>query len=59
MSVIPVLVTGIHRAARSGACGFLDTGDKPSSVRLIVEEIQLFVERELLVCGLGVAEELI
>jgi hypothetical protein len=22
-------VAGIHRAARSGACGFLDTGDKP------------------------------
>ena len=28
-SVIPVLVTGIQRAARSGASGWLDTGDKP------------------------------
>src|SRR5688572_11013615 len=27
--VIPVLVTGIHRAAGSGACGCLDAGDKP------------------------------
>ncbi len=25
----PAGVTGIHNAARSGACGFLDTGDKP------------------------------
>jgi hypothetical protein len=28
-AVIPVLVTGIHRAADSGARGELDTGDKP------------------------------
>src|SRR5205085_2377965 len=27
--VIPVLVTGIHLAAGSGACGWLDTGDEP------------------------------
>src|SRR5262245_18644241 len=27
--VIPLLVTGIHRAASSGACGYLDAGDKP------------------------------
>ena len=27
--VIPVLVTGIHRAAASGVRGWLDTGDKP------------------------------
>src|SRR4051812_8183573 len=27
--VIPVLVTGIHRVADAGACGWLDTGDKP------------------------------
>jgi hypothetical protein len=27
--VIPVLVTGIHLAAGSGARGWLDAGDKP------------------------------
>jgi len=27
--VIPVLVTGIHRAASAGARWWLDTGDKP------------------------------
>jgi hypothetical protein len=27
--VIPVLVTGIQIAIGSGACGWLDTGDKP------------------------------
>jgi len=27
--VIPVLVTGIQRAARAGARGWLDAGDKP------------------------------
>jgi hypothetical protein len=27
--VIPVLVTGIHRAACSGGRGWLDSGDKP------------------------------
>jgi hypothetical protein len=27
--VIPALVAGIHLAARSGACGWLDAGDKP------------------------------
>jgi hypothetical protein len=26
--VIPVLVTGIHLAARSGACGWLDPGNE-------------------------------
>ena len=29
VAVIPVLVTGIHRAAGSGAKGRVDTGDKP------------------------------
>src|SRR6185436_5841958 len=28
-AVIPVLVTGIQRPVCSGACGWLDTGDKP------------------------------
>ena len=28
-AVIPALVAGIHRTARSGARGWLDTGDKP------------------------------
>ena len=37
----------------------LREGVGPSSVRLIVEEIQLFVEHELLVCGLGLGEQLI
>jgi hypothetical protein len=28
-AVIPVLVTGIHRTAGSGARGWVDTGDEP------------------------------
>jgi hypothetical protein len=34
-------------------------GARTSSVRLIVEGIQLLVEHELLVCGLGLEEQLI
>jgi hypothetical protein len=36
-----------------------EMGVRPSSVRLVVEEIQLFVEHVLLVCGLGLEEQLI
>src|ERR1700716_678060 len=39
--VIPVLFTGIHRAADAGACGGLDTGDKPRYDSVV------YVEREI------------
>jgi hypothetical protein len=45
-AVIPVLVTGIHRAICSGACGWLDPGHKARDDNLVLPDLNPATDRD-------------